>query len=209
MENVIISYFEVESEAYQALSELKKRSEIADQFLLSQAALLKKSNGQILFQDGFDTGKRTRDDTWKGSLIGALVGLLGGPLGMLLGAGIGSVVGLAKDAGEAEEEASLITAITSRMKEQDVALVSVAQEQNEEFYDRLVEKFDVVTVRYYASDILDEVDHAREVERNLQARAKEDMRKARSEQRQERVKEYRSKFKEEFEELKKRFSSTD
>ncbi|QDY44778.1 hypothetical protein FK545_02335 [Planococcus glaciei] len=42
MENVIISYFEVESEAYQALSELKKRSEIADQFLLSQAALLKK-----------------------------------------------------------------------------------------------------------------------------------------------------------------------
>lgn len=209
MENVIISYFEVESEAYQALSELKKASGSSEQFMLSQAALLKKSNSRISFQDGFDTGERTRDDTWKGSLIGGLIGLLGGPLGMLLGLGIGSVVGLAKDAGEAEEEASLITAITSRMKEQDVALVVLAQEQNEAYYDRLLEKFDVVTVRYFASDILEEVDHAREVERNLQERAKEEMRKERSEHRRERAKEYRSKFKEEFEALKKRFSSTD
>ncbi|WKA55550.1 DUF1269 domain-containing protein [Planococcus shixiaomingii] len=209
MENVIISYFKVESEAFQALSELKNSSTFDERFTLSQVALLKNSNGQIIMKDGFDTGKRTQNDTWKGGLIGTLVGVLGGPLGMLLGFGIGSVVGLAKDAGEAKEESSLISAITSRMKEGDVAIVAVAQELSEEPFNLVAEKFDAVTVRYSASDIQEEVEHAQTVERNLQERAKEEMRQERSEQRRETVNEYRSKFKEEFEELKKRFSSTD
>ena len=209
MENVVITYFKVESEAYQALSELKNTSMFDDRFMLSQVALLKNSNGQIIMKDGFDTGRRTQNDTWKGGLIGALVGILGGPLGMLLGFGIGSVVGLAKDAEEAKDEANLITAITSRMKEGDVAIVAVVQELSEEPYNQVVEKFDALTVRYNASDIQDEVEHAQDVEKNLQQRAREEMRQERSEQRRERVEEYRSKFKEEFEELKKRFSSTD
>ncbi|MGK7376298.1 DUF1269 domain-containing protein [Planococcus sp. 1R117A] len=209
MENVIISYFKVESEAYQALSELKKSSTFNEGFTLSQVAVIKKSHGHILMQDGFDTGKRTQDDTWKGGLIGTLVGILGGPLGMLLGFGIGSVVGMAKDAGEAQEESSLITAISSRMKDEDVAIITIAQERTEESYNHILEKFEAVTVRYNASDIQEEVEHAREVESDLQERAKEEMRRERSEHRKERAEEYRSKFKEEFESLKKRFSSTD
>lgn len=207
MENVIISYFKVESEAYQALSDLKKASVFRDELTISQVAVLKKSNERIIHAEGFDTGVRTADDTWKGGLIGALVGILGGPIGMLLGFGIGSVVGMAKDTDEAIEESNLISGITSRMNEGDVALVVIAQELSEKPYDLLLEKFEAETVRYSASSILEEVEHAQEVEENLREQAKMEIRQERSKQRKEKVEAYRSKFKEEFEELKQRFSS--
>lgn len=207
MENVIISYFKVESEAYQALSDLKKASVFRDELTISQVAILKKSNERIIHAEGFDTGVRTADDTWKGGLIGALVGILGGPIGMLLGFGIGSVVGMAKDTDEAIEESNLISGITSRMNEGDVALVLIAQELSEKPYDLLLEKFEAETVRYSASSILEEVEHAQEVEENLREQAKMEIRQERSKQRKEKVEAYRSKFKEEFEELKQRFSS--
>jgi len=207
MENVIISYFKVESEAYQALSDLKKASLLKDELTLSQVALVKKSNARILMEDGFDTSIITGDDVWKGGLIGGLVGILGGPLGMLLGFGIGSIVGMAKDTDEAIEESNLISTITSRMQEGDVAIVSVAQELSEKNYDTVLEKFDVETMRYSASSIQEEVEHARAVEKKLQEQAKKEMRQERSKQRKEKVEEYRSKFREEFKELKERFSS--
>lgn len=207
MENVIISYFKVESEAYQALSDLKKASVFRDELTISQGAILKKSNERIIHAEGFDTGVRTADDIWKGGLIGALVGILGGPIGMLLGFGIGSVVGMAKDTDEAIEESNLISGITSRMNEGDVALVVIAQELSEKPYDLLLEKFEAETVRYSASSILEEVEHAQEVEENLREQAKMEIRQERSKQRKEKVEAYRSKFKEEFEELKQRFSS--
>ena len=207
MENVIISYFKVESEAFQAFSELKKGSAFADQFTLSQVALFKKSNAHIIMEDGFDTGKRTLDYTLEGGLMGALVRVLGGPLGMLLGFGGGSVVGVAEDAEKTIEEMDLISAMTSRMKEGDVAIVAVVQELSEKSYDIVLEKFDTETMRYSASVILEEVEHARDVEIKLQEQAKKEMRKERSEHRKGKVEEYRSKLKEEFAELKKRFSS--
>lgn len=207
MENVIISYFKVESEAYQAFSDLKKDSTFINQFTLSQVALFKKSKGHIIIEDGFDTGKRTLDYTLKGGLMGGLAGILGGPLGMLLGFGVGSLVGLAEDTDRALDEINLISAMTSRMKEGDVAIVAVVQELSEKSYDIVLEKFDAETVRYSASAILEEIEHARDVEIKLQEQAKKEMRKERSEHRKGKVEEYRTKFKEEFSELKKRFSS--
>lgn len=42
MENVIVTYFHVESEAYQALSKIKELTTFEDRVLFSQIALLKK-----------------------------------------------------------------------------------------------------------------------------------------------------------------------
>lgn len=207
MENVIISYFKVESEAYQALSDLKKASVFREELTISQVALLKKTNDRIVNEDGFDTGVRTEDDIWKGGLIGSLVGILGGPIGMLLGFGIGSLVGLAKDSEEALEESNLISGITSRMKEGDVAIVVIAQELSPKPYDLILENFDAETMRYRASSIQEEVEHAQAVEEKLREQAKKEIRQERSEQRKEKVEAYRSKFKEEFAELKQRLST--
>ena len=82
-ENLVLANYKVESEAYQALSELKRETANAN-YTISQAVIVKKENGKLSVMDGFANGALTGDDTWKGSLIGSLVGVLGGRLGCCL-----------------------------------------------------------------------------------------------------------------------------
>ena len=80
-ESVITVNFDVESEAYQALSEIKRHPD-GSAYLVSAASLIKKENGHIVLKDGFDTGIDTTDDAAYGSLIGSLVGWhIGWPAG--------------------------------------------------------------------------------------------------------------------------------
>ena len=83
-ENLVLANYKVESEAYQALSELKRETTNAN-YTISQAVIVKKDNGKLSVMDGFVNGATTGDDTMTGGLIGSLVGILGGPLGILLG----------------------------------------------------------------------------------------------------------------------------
>ena len=53
-ESVITVNFDVESEAYQALSEIKRHPDGSGYFV-SAASLIKKENGHIVLKDGFDT----------------------------------------------------------------------------------------------------------------------------------------------------------
>ena len=82
-ENLVLVNYKVESEAYQALSELKRETANAN-YTISQAVIVKKENGKLSVMDGFVNGATTGDDTMTGGLIGSLVGILGGPLGILL-----------------------------------------------------------------------------------------------------------------------------
>ena len=106
-ENVILVNYNVESEAYQALSELKRAAANAN-YTISQAAVVKKENGVLTTMDGFVNGSASGDDAWKGTLIGSLVGVLGGPLGILLGGSVGMLIGGAVDANEMADSASLL-----------------------------------------------------------------------------------------------------
>lgn len=77
-ENIITISSEIESEAYQALSKLRKYPQ-GSGFLAYLAGLLKKRDGHITLEEGYDTGAKMEDDTAKGGLIGSLFGILGGP----------------------------------------------------------------------------------------------------------------------------------
>ena len=84
-ENILIVNYKVESEAYQALSELKRETSNSN-YTISQAVIVKRESGKLEIQDGFNADASMGDDTWTGSLLGSLVGVLGGPLGVLLAA---------------------------------------------------------------------------------------------------------------------------
>ena len=86
-ESIILAKFNVESEAYEAFSEVKKAF-MAPEFMISQACVVKKENGQILMKDRFDTGIESTNDTRFGGIMGMLIGFLAGPLGILLGGGM-------------------------------------------------------------------------------------------------------------------------
>ena len=75
MENIVTVIFKVESQAYQALSELK-RNLINGNYTIYQVGLVKKVNDKIIVIDGVDTGETTLDDTIDGGLLGGLFGVL-------------------------------------------------------------------------------------------------------------------------------------
>ena len=123
-ENLILVNYKVESEAYQALSELKRETSNAN-YTISQAAIVKKENGTLNIMDGFVNGATTGDDTWKGSLIGSLVGILGGPLGILLGGSMGMLIGGAVDANDMAENASLLEKAGDSILDGETAIIPI------------------------------------------------------------------------------------
>lgn len=175
MNNILIVNYKIPSEAYQALSELK-RAAANDNYVISQAVIVKKENGQIVAQDGFDTGVATANDTWKGGLIGSLVGILGGPLGVLLGSSMGLAIGGAVDMGDAVKSASLIERAGDCIVDGETAVILLAEEKYETALTAKLNDFDVTITRLPAEEVEEEVKHAAEVQRQLAKEAREKMR---------------------------------
>lgn len=171
-ENIVIATYEVESEAYQALSEIKHETSNAN-YTISQAMIVKKENGQLNVRDGFDTGLET-DDTLSGGLIGSLVGILGGPIGVLLGGSVGMMIGGAVDAGDMANHISLLERAGDCIAEGETAMLLLAQEEYETALTARLNQFRVSVTRMDAAEVAAEIEHAREVEKQLarDARAK-------------------------------------
>ena len=93
MENLVISVFNTESEAYQSFADLKAFRQ-TQTTKVAQIALVKNENGHIVEKERYDFEDSTTDATLEGGLLGAVIGLLGGPIGVLFGYGIGSLNGL-------------------------------------------------------------------------------------------------------------------
>lgn len=175
-QNIFAAIFDVESEAYQAFSELKQNP-VNEKSLLSQVALIKRENGAINVLDAFDTGAATLNDTAIGGLVGAFLGILGGPIGVLLGGSYGALVGSVVDSGDAIGQASLIEQIAGKMEDGDIVLVGLAAEDDESILDEKLSKFKVTIMRYDAIAVAEEVAEAEAVEAEMARQARASMRK--------------------------------
>ncbi len=87
MENLVISIFNTESEAYQSFADLKafRRTPTTK---VAQIALVKNENSHIVEKERYDFEDSSTNGALKGGLVGAVVGLLGGPIGVLFGYGL-------------------------------------------------------------------------------------------------------------------------
>ena len=179
-ENLVLVNYKVESEAYQALSELKRDTANAN-YTISQAAIVKRENGQLNTMDGFINGKDANDDTVTGSLIGGLVGILGGPIGILLGGSVGMLVGGAVDASGIVKDASLLEKAGDSIAEGETAIILLAQEEYETALTAKLNDFDVTITRFDAAEVAAEVEHAREVERQMAKETREKLREEKTE----------------------------
>ena len=173
-ENILIVNYKVESEAYQALSELKRETSNSN-YTISQAVIVKRESGKLEIQDGFNADASMGEDTWTGSLLGSLVGVLGGPLGVLLG------IGGAVDASDAAKNASLIEKAGDCITDGETAIILLAQEEYETALTAKLNRFDVTITRMNAAEVAAEVEHAREVERQMARDAREKMRAEKTE----------------------------
>lgn len=195
MENVLVSYNTVESEAYQTFTELKKNDGRHVESKISNALLIKKQKGKLVILDEFIAASTGTDDTLKGGLIGGLVGILGGPIGMLLGFGVGTFIGTFSDRDDIKTETSLLQSMGSRLEEEDVAILLFAQEQHEKSLDDILTKFEATVTRYDAAVIAEEVEHAQSVQRDLEKQTRQKLSSDRSNERKSKIKVYKERFK--------------
>ena len=200
MQNVIVCLFDVESEGYQAITELRNDPG-NDKSFISQAVLIKKENGALKALDSFDTGAKTSDDTAIGGLIGMCVGVLGGSIGMLLGAGWGSLAGMTLDAADAADGASLIEQIADKLDD-GVALIGLSDEEDESVLDNKLSAYKTTIARFDAAVVAQEVEAAREMQKEMARQAKADLRKQRKEDFKGKVEEKRKNLKAHFDSVK-------
>ena len=179
-ENVVLANYKVESEAYQALSELKRDTANAN-YTISQAMIVKRENGKLNVMDGFVNGLTTGDDTWMGGMLGGLIGILGGPIGVLLGGSFGMLVGGAVNAGEMAGDTSLLEKAGDSIADGETAIILLAQEEYETALTAKLNDFDVSITRLDAAEVAVEVEHAKEVERQMAKETREKLRAERTE----------------------------
>lgn len=186
--NIIVTVFKVESEGFQALSELKQAA-AGDEHFVTAAALAKKEGNTCTVLDGFDTGANTLNDTALGGAIGMLLGVLGGPIGMLLGAGYGALVGMNVDAADALYGASMLEQIADKLDDGMVAIVALAAEETPDEIDKMMSKFDTVIARFDAEVVAKEVDEAYDMQLEMARQARMKLRKDKKDKVREELKE--------------------
>ena len=197
-ESIIIVNFDVESEAYQAFSELK-RVAVNPEFVISEACIVKNYEGRIIGKDAFDSGQETTDDSRKGSLVGSLVGVLGGPVGIIICGGMGYILGRAKDIRDRETNASLIERVCASIPEGTTAIVALVSEMEPEAFNNRVNKFSTQTKRIDAAAVAAEVDRAREIQRQIEKETRQKLREEKKEASKKRNEARRAKIKADFE----------
>ena len=207
-QNIVVSLFEVESEAYQALTQLKQYPGDEKSYV-SAAALIKKENGALRTLDGFDTGTNTTDDMAIGGLVGALFGVLGGPVGLLLGGSYGMLVGSVIDADDAGMNASMLEQIAKKMDDGEVAIIGLAFEEDEAILDQKLSQFKTVIARYDASVVAAEVEEARMLEDNMARQARQELRDEKKAERKEKRAEKKAKLSADWEDFKAKFKKKD
>ena len=205
-QNIVVGLFEVESEAYQALTQLKQYPGDEKSFV-SAAALVKKENSAIRMLDSFDTGANTADDTAVGGLVGALFGILGGPIGVLLGGSYGMLIGSMFDTDDAVMNASLLEQIAKKMDEGDVAIVGLVYEEDEAILDQKLSGFNIIIARFDAAAVAEEVDEARMLEEEMARQARKELRDEKKAARKEKIAEKKAKLSADWEGFKAKLKS--
>ncbi|WP_373777406.1 DUF1269 domain-containing protein [Glaesserella sp.] len=200
MQNVLVSLFDVQSEAYQAFSEFKEFRQSEDT-LIAQAALVKKENGAINVIEIFDPIEDGDSGMLTGGLIGGLIGMIGGPLGMLIGGSFGAIVGHANESPESLREAMIIETVAKKLLDGDVAILALVQETNEMILNRLFDQYHTQVLRWNAALVKQELENAIEIQVALAIQAEEKLAAKRAKEDDAKIEEFKANIKKKFDEL--------
>ena len=171
MENVVVSIFDIESEAFQAFSELKQFDQ-TENTKLAQALIVKAENGVINVKDNFDLIDSIGDGYFEGGLIGSLIGILGGPLGVLFGFAVGGVIGGSVGSYEELANSALIITVSNKLTNGEVAIIALVQENDESVLNAIFEKYQVDIVRWDVATVAAEIESALKIQKDLEHQAK-------------------------------------
>ena len=204
MQNIIAVIFKNESEGFQAMTQLRQLPATEKASIL-QMVLVKREENGIRVCDRYDSGINTSDDTMIGGLVGSLVGVMGGPIGVLLMGSYGMLAGSMLDATDAISDAAMIETVAGKLISGEVALIALAEEEEESFIDAQLSGFQTEIARFDAAVVAAEVDEAIEMEQEMARQARQELRKSKKEDRKMKIEEKRAKLSAEFAEFKAKF----
>ncbi|MDO4841782.1 DUF1269 domain-containing protein [Limosilactobacillus gorillae] len=201
MENLVISVFNTESEAYQSFTDLKAFRQTVNT-RVAQIALVKNEHGRIVEKDRYDFEDSTTEATLTGGLVGTLIGLLGGPIGALFGYGVGSIYGMTAGDTTESTEAGLIDVVSQKLVDGETAVIALVQETDESVINTYFTKYDTQIIRWDVDTVTNEVEAALKVQEDLYNQARAEMKAKRKAERQAKVDELKANIKTTFEKLK-------
>ena len=171
--NLLVANFDTESKTFQAFSDLKKAAD-ADNYFISQGAIIKKEAGKVVIKDEFDAGLSSVDDTLKGGLIGSLIGLIGGPLGVLFGGTVGALIGDSKDTEECLKDLVVLGRVGELLVEGETALILLAEEKDDAALTEKLKAYGATVTVLPAAEVEKEIERAAEAEEKRERKAQRD-----------------------------------
>lgn len=196
MENVFVVKFAVESEAYQAFTEIK--THMGDpNCVIPQMVLVKKVDGRIIPCDGYNE-KFYAGGTMLGGLLGMFVGILGGPLGVILGGTAGAMVGSVVDGDDVQKDVDLLMLVSSGVKEGEVAIIALVQELNDGDFAAYFAKYRTTIRVQDAAAVYVQVAKAMNLQNKMAAEVRERLHQEKVDEFKDSLEQKRSELKAEF-----------
>ena len=165
--NVLLAVFKNQLSAYEVLNNIKENF-IGKNYVITEAAVVKKENGKVVFKEGFEVSSNGQVGFLSGGLLGAFVGIIGGPLGILFGGSLGALIGESRGNTEDEIKTGILADTTKYLTEDNFGLVLLATEEENSELDEYLKKYDEeIILRKNANVVQKEVELAKEYEKEL------------------------------------------
>lgn len=204
MNNVLTVLFQVESEGYQAFTQVQQQLE-KKLYFIPQMALVKYHAGRLEMLNTYVSPAVEDGKAFSGGLFGSLLGIIGGPIGMLLGGTTGAVVGMASGQAANQEAASLLENVCSKLDEGTVAMVALVEEESEVVLDQLFSSFNAVVLRRPVEFVAEEVAEAKRMEEEMQRQLRAKLRAEKKAELADKLQQTKDKILSDFDKFKARF----
>jgi uncharacterized membrane protein len=185
--NVIAVTFVDDSNAYEALTNLKELESQHQIGIRGAAVVARDESGAVLDKD--EAGNDSYAATATGGIVGLLIGILGGPFGILIGGATGLLIGSLFDADDEDDTESVLAEISKSIRVGHNALLAEVSEQSPEVIDTAMARLGGTVLRRPAGDVEAEVAAAEHAQREAKRKARKELLHARHEKHMENIRE--------------------
>ncbi|HEX9481327.1 MAG TPA: DUF1269 domain-containing protein [Solirubrobacteraceae bacterium] len=175
--NVIVVSFEVDANAYEAMTKLKELDGQNQLDLTAAAVIVRHEDGQLEIKDEIDDNGVTGTAT--GGILGLLIGVLFGPFGVLIGGATGLLVGSLFDIDDDDDTESVLADISRQARPDRTTLLAEVGEPSPDVVDTAMSELGGDVLRRTAVDVEAEIAAADEAQKAAKRQARKVLREQR------------------------------
>jgi uncharacterized membrane protein len=175
--NVLVVSFDVDDNAYEALTELKELDSQDQIEVKAAGVVVRQEDGHLLVKD--EIGDNPLAGTATGGIVGLLIGVLGGPLGILIGGVTGLLIGSLFDLDDEDEDESVLSDIARATRVGRPTLLAEVDEPSPEVLDAAMARLSGAVLRRPVVDVEAEIAAAEEAQKAAKRQARKVLREQR------------------------------